>query len=158
MLRLVEHVADEFAEQELFAGLRVLLGVEDLLFLGAQVLGDEPLGIHHRLLADVVIRHVGEVALRDLDEVAERAVVADLEVPDAGALLFRALELRQPAGVVALQGKQAIEFLVEAGPDIAAIGERAGQFVAQGAPQEIAQVGQVRDARGEVGQYCSRPR
>ena len=56
-----------------------LVGAEHLLFVLLQRRRDEALAAGDGLLAVVVGRHAGEVRLRDLDVVAEHAVVADLE-------------------------------------------------------------------------------
>ena len=58
---------------------------------------DEALGVGQRLLAHVVGRHAIEVGARDLEVVAEHAVVADLERPDAGALALARLDLEDLA-------------------------------------------------------------
>ena len=67
-----------------------LVGAEHLLLVLLERRRDEALATGDRLLAVVVGRHRVEVRLRDLDVVAEHAVVADLERADAGA---RALAL-----------------------------------------------------------------
>ena len=63
---------------------------EHLLFVFLQRRRDEALAAGDRLLAVIVGRHGVQVRLRDLDVVAEHAVVADLQRRDAGA---RALAL-----------------------------------------------------------------
>ena len=62
-----------------------LVRAEDLLFVLLQRRGDEALAAGDGLLAVVVGRHVAEIRLRDLDVIAEHAVVADLQVADPGA-------------------------------------------------------------------------
>ena len=54
-----------------------------------QLLGDVPLAIAKGLLADVAVRHLGEVGLGDLDVIAEYFVKADLEAFDAGGFPLR---------------------------------------------------------------------
>ena len=74
-----------------------LVGAEDLRLELGELGGDEALGVGEGLLAPVVGRDGGEVRARDLDVVAEDAVVADLERGDAGALALARLDGGDPA-------------------------------------------------------------
>ena len=75
----------------------LLFRAQDLLLVLLQLRRDEPLGVGQRLLADIVLRHVREIRLGDLDIVAEDPVVAHLERIDAGPLPLALLDGRDPA-------------------------------------------------------------
>ncbi len=66
-----------------------------------QVRRDIAFAVGGGLLAHVVVRHVAEIGLRDLDVVAEDGVVADFERVDAGAFALACLEVRDPGLCVA---------------------------------------------------------
>ena len=72
-----------------------LLGGEHLLLVLLELGGDEALGAHRGLLADVVLGHQVQVRAGHLEVVAEDLVVADLERGDPGALALARLELEQ---------------------------------------------------------------
>ena len=69
-----------------------LVGGEDRLLELGQLRRHEALGVGDRLLAPVVGGHRREVRARDLDVVAEHAVVLDLQRRDAGALALARLD------------------------------------------------------------------
>ena len=71
-----------------------LPGVEYQGLVLLQLRRDEPLASHQRLAPGVVVGHLGQVGVADLDVVAEDLVVSDLEAPYAGALPLPVLEPR----------------------------------------------------------------
>jgi hypothetical protein len=86
------HGRDLAAEQLGLARCERLLGGDHLALELGELGGDVALAGRDGLLADVMARHLREVCLGDLDVVAEHAVVADLEVRDAAALLLARLD------------------------------------------------------------------
>jgi len=142
-------------EQFGLAGERLLVGAQDLALLGAQLLGRETFGVHHRLLADVIGGHRGEIRLGDLDRIAEGAVITDLQRFDAGAVLLVAFEFGDPTFAVGSKRTKAVQFRVETGAQRTAFAEVHGKFVAQGRlePGEQRRLGV--DARGLVGERAA---
>ena len=72
-----------------------LVGAEHLFFVFLQRRRDEPLASGDGLLAVVVGRNGVQIRFRDLDVVAEDAVVAHLQRVDARAQRARALRARR---------------------------------------------------------------
>ncbi len=87
-------LAQDAPVQLLLARRDPLLGVEDRRLPLLEGGRDEPLGVRERLRAAVVLRDMRQVRARDLDAVAEDAVVLDLQRADAGALALRRLHRR----------------------------------------------------------------
>ena len=130
-------------------GERLLIGAEHLAFLGAKFFGGEALGVHHGLLADVIRRDGSQVGLGDLNGVTEGAIVADLQRLDASAVLFVALEIRDPALAVRSERAKAVELRVEAGAQGSPFGQVDREFVAKGGFQTSQQRRFGLDARGQ---------
>ena len=107
-------------EELILQGHHPVRGGEDLVFQVLQLLGDVPLPVHQGLLADVGVRHLVLEGVGHLDVIAEDLVVADLQGPDAGALLLLGLDLRQDALAAVHDVPQAVHLLVVAVPDEAA--------------------------------------
>jgi hypothetical protein len=91
--------------------------VEGAVFVFAQLFGGVALAANERLLALPLRRHGVLVGLRDLDVVAEDAVVAHLERLDAGAFALPPFEVGQVPAGVARRVTERVEFLREAGSD-----------------------------------------
>ncbi len=146
----VEDGGDEVGEEGLFAGEGVFLGVEDLLFFGAQILGDVALAVHGRLAADVVGRDEVEIGLGDLDVVAEIVREFNLQAADAGALLLGAFEVGEPGLVVGRERAEPVEFGAVAGADVVAVGEVVGEFVGQAGREELEELRQLLQLKAET--------
>ena len=69
--RETEREFAQFLKKLVFERAGLFLGAEDFAFQLFQFRGDEPLGVHEGLLADVILRHGGEIGFADLDIVAE---------------------------------------------------------------------------------------
>ncbi len=102
-----------------------LVGTQDLGFVVGQLGGHEALGIGHGLFAGVVRGHVGQVGARDLDVVAEDAVVLDLERGDPGALALARLDGHDLVAPARGDGAQLVQLGRYPGPDESAfLGDR----------------------------------
>ena len=106
-----------------------LVGAEDLLFVLLERRRDEALAAGNRLLAVVVGRHRVQVRLRDLDVVAEDAVVADLERGDAGARALPLLHLGDHLLARRRDAPQVVELGVDAVADVAAVARQRRRLV-----------------------------
>ena len=147
---------DQPVEKLQLARLRVLLGVKDLLLLLAQRLGHVTFASHRGLAPDVIRGHQVQISLRDLDVVPEIPGVTDLQAADPGALLLRTLKVRQPCLVARGERTEPVQLGVVPGADVAPIGEIVGQFVGEGAPEQIAKHRQLVQPRGDRGQSARR--
>ena len=117
-----------------------LVGAEDLGLVVGELGGDVALGVGERLLAHVVGRHAVEVGARDLEVVAEDAVVADLERADAGALALAHLDLQDLALAALGEREQLVELGGEAAAHEAAVAPLRRRIVGE----------RVRDLGGDV--------
>src|SRR5512141_689982 len=88
---------DELVEEMALERDEPVFGPQKLGFSALQLAGNVALGVGNGLLALVVLRHVALPSPRDLDEIAEDLVVADLEARDTGALALARLEGRDPS-------------------------------------------------------------
>ena len=86
-----------------------------------QFLGDEPLAVDQRLLADIGLRHQLLEGVGNFNVVAEHLVVADFQRADAGFFLFLGLHLRNDALAAFQNVPQAVHLFVEAVPDDTAL-------------------------------------
>ena len=141
--RLGRHAAAQRLEDLDLALDDALVGAEDLLFVLLERRRDEALAAGNRLLAVVVRRHAAEVRLRDLDVVAEHAVVADLELGDAGAGALGFFHLGNPLLAGPADAAQVVELGIDAVAHGAAVARQRRRLVEQRAIQLVAQVGQI---------------
>ena len=125
-LRPGGHLLADLLEQRVLQLADAVLGPQHLLLVVLQLFGDEALGIGQGLAADIVGRDSRQVALGDLDRVAEDPVVADLEGRDAGAGLFLGLQAGDEALALAADGAQFIQLGVVAGGDDASLAQGEG--------------------------------
>jgi hypothetical protein len=100
--------------EPLLAGQRALLRAQGLVFKGLELGRDEALGVLQRLAAAVVVGHLVELALRDLDVEAVHLVELHPQVGNAGARAFAGFQVEQEAVAVGLDGAQFVQFGVEA--------------------------------------------
>ena len=117
-----------------------------------QLLGDVPLAVHQRLLADIGVRHLVLKGVGYLDVVPEHLVVADLQGPDARFLLLLGLDLRQDALAAVHDAAQAVHFLVVAVPDEAALPDGERRLVADGGADVFPDLRQVLQLPGQLRQ------
>ena len=127
-----EHIFAQLLKELVFQGARLLLRAEDLALQLLELRRDEPFGVDQCLLADVILRHGGEIGLAHLDVVAEDRIELHLERFDAGALLFALLNLRKPALAVGGGGAQFVELRGVSRTDHPAVGEQRRGFVGDG--------------------------
>ena len=88
-----------------------------------ELLRDEALAVHERLLADIVLRHLVFKGVRDLDVVPEHLVVADFQRADAGALLLARLHGGDDALAAVENVAQAVDLRVIALADHLALAD-----------------------------------
>ena len=126
------HFLPQFEEEGVFQFADLLLGAQDLLLVLFQFRRDEPLRVAHGLLADVLAFQPVQVRFRDLDVVAEDAVVVHLEGLDPGALALLLLQFGDPALSARTDHAQVVELLVVSRADEPAFRQREGRIVHQG--------------------------
>ena len=119
-------VGTQGGEQVVFQRRVPVGGGEHLVLQVLQLLGDEPLAVDQRLLADIVLRHLVAEGVGHLDIVPEHLVVAHPQGADAGLFLFTGLQLGDEALAAGQDAPQTVHLRVEAGSDHAALpnGER----------------------------------
>jgi hypothetical protein len=138
---LAGHRRPQLVEQVDLAPHALLLGAEHLPLPLVELGGRVAFGVLHRLLADVVRRHLLRMRPADLQEEAEHAVVADLERGDARPLDLLRLVAGDPGLAAGGELHELVEGRVEARPDEAALaGEHRAAFAERGG-----------DAGGDVG-------
>ena len=116
-----------------------LLGIEDLMLDFLKLRGHVALGSGQGLLAAVAQGHQIQIALGDLDVIAEHAVVLDAQVLDTRLLPLGRLQVQNP--LLAVCGRVAV--LVQLGavarPDHASVAKQQGRVGVDGAFQQVAQ-------------------
>ena len=142
----------------------VLLGSQDPLLELFELRGYVALGIHQRLLANVIVGHQLLVGLGHLQVVAEYPVETHLERSDAGALALTPLQRQQVPFALAGQRSDAVQLAIHPGADDSALldgrrwallqcgldlGVEIGQRIRGGRPAQ--QLGRA------VGQLCLDP-
>ena len=90
---------------------------QDPGFVILQVHGDEALGVHQGLFADVVGGHQVLVGLGDLQVIAEDLVVAHFQAVDAGAAAFLGLQAGDPVLAFPAEADEFVQLRVIAFPD-----------------------------------------
>ena len=120
-----------------------LVGAEHLLLVLLQRRRDEPLAARDRLLAVIVRRHGMQIRFRDLDVVAEHAVVAHLERVDAGARALALFELGDHLLARAADAPEIVELGVEAVADVAAVAHEGAGIVDQAAVDVVAHIDEI---------------
>ena len=95
-LGLPGDAAPELVEQLVLEPVHAALGAQDLRLLLAELRRHVALRADQRLAPHVLVGHGARLALRDLDPVAEHAVVAHPERPDPRPLALAPLEPRDP--------------------------------------------------------------
>ena len=106
--------------QHPLAGERTLACAEHLVLETFELRRDEPLGVLDGLATQIIGRHLGRLAARQLDEEALHAVVAELELRKAGTGAFARFELEQEGIRVRGDVPQFVEFGIVPGGDHAA--------------------------------------
>ncbi len=119
------------------------VGADDLFLVRFESRSDESLAAGNGLLAMVVGRHVRQIRLRDLDVVAEDAVVANLQGGNAGTSPLRVLHRRDLMFPGAADVAQVVELGVDAVPNRAAIPGQCRRIVSQRRLQIYSKVGQI---------------
>ena len=135
---ILGHLAYQFGVEARLDDGYLLLGAEYLLLVDLELLGDIPLGVDERLLADPLLGHLVAVCVGHLDIVAEHVVVAYLEArdPSRGALAGLYLQEIVLAGVGYVA--QFVELRVDPLADHRTAVERYGRVVAKRARYGVA--------------------
>ena len=141
--RLGRDTSAQLFEQLDLALENALVGAQHLLFVFLQRRRDEPLAAGDRLLAVIVGRDRVQIRLRDLDVVAEHAVVAHLQRVDAGARALALFELGDHLFARSADAPQVVELGVEAVANIAAVAHERARLVDQAAVDVVAHVDEV---------------
>ena len=94
---------------------------QDPGFVILEVRGDEALGVHQGLLADVVGGHQVQVGLGDLQVIAEDLVVAHFQAVDAGAAALLGFQAGDPVLAFPAEADEFVQLRVIAFPDDPAI-------------------------------------
>ncbi len=142
------------------------VGAEHFFLVFLQRRRDESLAARDRLLAMVVARDRMQVRLRDLDVVAEDAVVANLEGVDARPSALGLLHLGDDLFAGTADAAQLVEFAIHAVPGEAAIARQGRRLVVErrfdpvANVHEIVQLGEQRpdERRLQVRQHGPEPR
>ena len=119
-------------KQVIFQRHNAVLGRQDGAFQLLEFFRDVPFAGGERLLADIAVRDQIQLALCDLDIIAEHAVIAHAQVPDAGLFLFAGLDLREHPLAAGLDGAQLVELFVRAVADQAAFAQQKRRIVHDG--------------------------
>ena len=122
--------------QHPLAGERTLARTEHLVLKTFELRCDEPLGVLDGLATQIIGRHLGRLAARQLDEEALHAVVAELQLRQAGAGAFAGFEFEQEGVRVRGDVPQFVEFGIMPGGDHAAITQQCGRLLSHCMPQQ----------------------
>ena len=152
LARAGDDVGAELLEEALLELEGLLLGAGDELFALLEGGRGEAFAAGDRLLAQVVVGDGLELRGGDLDEVAEDAVVADLEVLDAGAGGLGGLVLGDPRAAVGLGVAEGVELGREAAADDPAVGERRGELVGEGAVNLVGELRERKESAEDLGE------
>ena len=126
------HGLPQLGEKLVFERDDAVLGREDGAFELLELLGDVALAGGERLLADIGIGDEAQLPLGDFDVIAEHAVIAHAEIPDAGLFLLPRLDLREHALAAGLDGAQVVKLLVCSVADETALAQQEGRIVDDG--------------------------
>ena len=155
-LQLVHTVADapeHVTEEVVFQRFDPLAGRGNVVLQLFELRREVPLAVYQRLLAYVFLRQLGRAGgVRHVDIIPEHLVVADLELFDAGALLFARLQLRDAFRAVVADAAQAVYLLAVAGAEDAALAHGERRLVTDGAAQQPAEIFQ-RLRRGDGAEH-----
>ena len=144
----------QLLEQLQLASHRLVLGAENLPLAVVELGRRVALGVLHRLLADVVGRHLRGVVPPHLEEEAEDAVEADLQRRDPGARDLLRLIGRDPRLPAAGHLEELVETGVAAGADETAV---AGEDGAALPERPAAGVGDVVERVERVAELRQQP-
>ena len=139
----------QFLEQLQFALDDPLVGTDHLFLVFLQRRRDVALAARNRLLAVIVGRHRVQIRLGDLDVVAEDAVVADLQVGDAGARALAFLHFGDVLLAASADGAQIVDLGVEAVAREAAVAGEHRWIINQRRLDLVAHIGQVVELGGQ---------
>ncbi len=117
---------------------------------------DVALRAGERLLAGVVVGHAIALRVGNLDVVAEDAVVADPQRPDAGSLALRSLQRGQVGARAAPRSAETVEVRVGALPHGATVRRVCGKVLCQERVEAFAQAGGRLTVGGASGDVASR--
>ena len=146
---LLAHLHPQDAEQLVLplggAGPELL----DLALARLEIRGDEALLVGQGLAADPVLRHGARLGPAHGEEVAEGAVILELEGADAAGAALGGLQVGQPGVLVVELVAQIVQKWIHGVVDQAALGEGEGRGVEQGVAQLGGQLGQLWPGAGQ---------
>ena len=141
LVHAVAHLPEHVAEEVVFERFDPLAGGRDIILQLFELRGKVPLAVDECLLAYVFLRQLhGSGGVRHVDIIPEHLVVADLELLDAGALLFPRLQLGDALRAVVADVAQTVYLLAVAGAEDAALAHGERRLIADGAAQKRAEV------------------
>ena len=128
-----------------------------LVLKGFELGRDEALGVFECLAAPVVVGHLVDLALGDLDEKAVHLVVLHPQVGNAGAGFFAALQVQQKAVAVGLDGAQLVQLGVKAVGDHPAVAHQCSRLRRDGLQQQLCRAGRRCQLLGNLSQIGLQP-
>ncbi|MNQ03551.1 hypothetical protein D3C85_162540 [compost metagenome] len=138
--------------EHLLAGQGAALGRQGLVLELLEFGGDEAFRALEGLAADIVGRGRLGLLARQFDKVAVHAVVADLEVGQAGAGFLAHFQVHQVLAGVFAERLQLVQLGVVAGLEYAAVADHRRWVVDNGAGQQLGQLRVGADGAGQVRQ------
>ena len=148
----IDELREQFFIALLFARQRALACAEYAILEALEFRRDETLGRFHRLPAQIIGWHLVGLGAGDLDEEPLHAVVAELEIGDAGAFALALLELEQKIVGVRTDAPQLVQLGIEASSDDAAIAQESGGLHGDGGLQQQALVSMIRRGAMQLAQ------
>ena len=139
---LLGHIGAHSLEQLVFQRADLVRSAENRGLHVLELLGDVALTVCQSLLADVAVGHLRKIGFCHLNVVAEHLVVADAQRFDAGLLPLLVLHPLNPALAVGHHRAQAVDVLVVARGDDAALPQRKRGILADRLLHEVAHIAQ----------------
>ena len=132
------NLVPEVTEQAVFEFIPPRCGREDEFLLLVELVGEEALGIDHRLLADVVLGNLVQMRIGDLDVIAELPVELHFQARDVQPFTLTRLQVRQPFLALGHLLPVPIQVLRPTIPEHVSVPDRARLLVEQGVCDQFA--------------------
>jgi hypothetical protein len=136
---------------------RTFLCAQGFVFERLELGCDEALGVFQGLAAAVVVGHLVQLPLGDLDVEAVHLVELHAQVGDAGAGFFAGLQVEQEAVAIGLDGAQFVQLGIQPGGDHTAVAHQGGGLFEQRARQEVRAARWRGQIAGNIGQKGTIP-
>ena len=137
-----------------FQDSQTLVCAQDLVLQYLQILGDVPLRVGQRLLADKICRHLVRKGTAHLDVITEHPVVADLQRADARFLLELCLQRGKVTFAAVDDVPQLVHLGVVARVNDASVLEHGRRILVDRCEDQLLDIGQFVDIsqqRGDLG-------